>query len=475
MLLGALTAASVIATSLDRGGFTDASQKLLLVLVGAALLVTLLAEPEAVLDGIRSPLVCSLLALGGVTMFSGLWTQGAPASAIRWGLVVLAYASLVVCGHAVVRQGGIWAIAAPIACLAVLEAAMGCTSAALHSGRWAILIDGSWRPSGSFEYPPALALLELTALPAFLRLATSDAREPASLGVAGLGVAGVTIGCTDSRTALFLLAAVLVAFAAWPAGDRAARHAVVAAAGVVGVAVLIGALLIGRHTSAGEGGSGAAIRLAGASVAIAAAAALWTPLRALAATVDLKRLATAVLLAAGVGAVAWLMLGYTSTLTSLGGGLGHGRISYWTAAFDAWKQKPILGFGANTFYLASVSYQAANDQTIFAHNLLLELAAELGIPGFLAGLAIYLAAAHELRLTARTADALVLAPIVAFFLLDNLVDWPWHLAGLGALWAVAAGGARSARSAQCAQCAQSAASPTSELAQAFAAGRDHEV
>jgi hypothetical protein len=35
--------------------------------------------------------------------------------------------------------------------------------------------------------------------------------------------------------------------------------------------------------------------------------------------------------------------------------------------------------------------------------------------------------------------AWLVAPAVAAFLLANLVDWPWHLAGLGAVWAAALG------------------------------------
>jgi hypothetical protein len=33
----------------------------------------------------------------------------------------------------------------------------------------------------------------------------------------------------------------------------------------------------------------------------------------------------------------------------------------------------------------------------------------------------------------------LLAPMAAAFLLSNLVDWTWHLAGLGAIWAGACG------------------------------------
>ena len=100
----------------------------------------------------------------------------------------------------------------------------------------------------------------------------------------------------------------------------------------------------------------------------------------------------------------------------------------------------MLGSGAGSFYQASIGYQAANDRTLFAHNLPLELAAELGIFGLFLGLCLYAGVALTLWRTIRAPNAWLLAPTVGCFLLANLVDWPWHLAGLGAAWAAAAGG-----------------------------------
>jgi O-antigen ligase len=129
----------------------------------------------------------------------------------------------------------------------------------------------------------------------------------------------------------------------------------------------------------------------------------------------------------------------------MGGGFGHGRISYWTAAFDAWKQRPWLGSGAGTFFAASASFQAINDGTIFAHNLPLELAVELGIPGLLASLLLYGIAARTVVRAIKAPGSWLLVPAVGCFLADNLVDWTWHLTGLTAVWAAATGGLAGAR------------------------------
>jgi O-antigen ligase len=188
------------------------------------------------------------------------------------------------------------------------------------------------------------------------------------------------------------------------------------------------------------------LRLAGIALACIGLAAAWPMVRAIASKISYRQLAIGVSLAIGVTAVVWLTAGYTSTVTSTGGGFGHGRISYWHAAVDAWTQRPLLGSGAGTFYQASVAYQQNHDMTSFAHNLPLELAAELGIPGFLLGLALYATSALELKRAVRFPDAWLLAPTAACFLLANLVDWPWHLAGLGAMWAAAIGALASTRS-----------------------------
>ena len=39
----------------------------------------------------------------------------------------------------------------------------------------------------------------------------------------------------------------------------------------------------------------------------------------------------------------------------------------------------------------------------------------------------------------RTRFVAVLAPLLLAFLAASLVDWPWHLAGSGAVWAACTG------------------------------------
>jgi hypothetical protein len=61
------------------------------------------------------------------------------------------------------------------------------------------------------------------------------------------------------------------------------------------------------------------------------------------------------------------------------------RFFYWNQAWQAIEQHPWIGYGPGTFSLVSAKYrQVIYMQTAFAHNAVLQLAAEVGIPAALA-------------------------------------------------------------------------------------------
>jgi O-antigen ligase len=76
----------------------------------------------------------------------------------------------------------------------------------------------------------------------------------------------------------------------------------------------------------------------------------------------------------------------------------------------------------------------------YAHNLPLEVWAELGIVGLAVILALYVAVARAAWRARVGVAGWLLGPAAVAFLATNLIDLPWHLAGAGALWAVAVGG-----------------------------------
>lgn len=104
------------------------------------------------------------------------------------------------------------------------------------------------------------------------------------------------------------------------------------------------------------------------------------------------------------------------------------------------------GFGAGTFLDATHERQLRERPvpTRFAHDLALQEWVEVGLGGLLAVLAWYVAVAttlvREIAPPTPNGAAWLLAPAVAAFPLATLLDWPWALAGVGVLWAVALGG-----------------------------------
>ncbi len=134
-----------------------------------------------------------------------------------------------------------------------------------------------------------------------------------------------------------------------------------------------------------------------------------------------------------------VLVGSLAFGTSFGrGGFLHGRASTWEAAVDTFTDRPLVGTGADAFLAGSARHQGG-ETIVFAHNLPLELGAELGIAGFLLAIALYVAAGRVTWRARATPAGRLLGPGAAAFLVASLVDWPWHLAGSGAVWALCVG------------------------------------
>src|SRR5205807_1553513 len=123
------------------------------------------------------------------------WTIADTGDALRWGLVTLAYGAIVVAaGVIALRPRGLTWIAATVCSLAAVSGIVGIVAACTTGEPLADLIRGSWRPGGTLEYSAALALLEVSALPALLSAMCSQRRWLATLGVAGAAIAGGVLG-----------------------------------------------------------------------------------------------------------------------------------------------------------------------------------------------------------------------------------------------------------------------------------------
>jgi O-Antigen ligase len=437
LTVGAVTvAAAVGVTVLDGGGFSPGAQTLLVLLGAVALLAAVLLYPDEVIAIARRAPVVVLIALGVLALLSATWTIGSARDSVRDGLVILAYAALAAAAGALTAKVGPAPIAVGLAALAGVEAVIGLTAAALHTLPDAERIGGSWRPGGSFQYPPALGLLQVAALPALLRGMAAEARValPAALGAS---LAGAVLGCADSRLDVLLAAAVAAVLLVWPPRARD-RSQLIAALALIVLAGIGGHLLLGEHIR--RGASGSAGRLALVGGLCLGLAAVWPVVRRFALG---RRLPRAIVVTVVVGAATVAAVGILSAAGSGGspsrGGLAHGRTQEWKAAFETWLDRPVAGAGSGAYYQASLVHQGPSP-TLYAHDLPLELAAELGALGLVLGLGLYASSILMLvRDRARLAVQL-LGPAVAVFLIANLVDWPWHLAGLGAAWACALGG-----------------------------------
>jgi O-antigen ligase len=269
-----------------------------------------------------------------------------------------------------------------VAAVAAGAGLAGLIAALLHAPPYAERIAGVWRPGGPFEYPPALALLEVSALPALLAAVTARARLTRLAGAAGLAVACGVLALAASRIALAMAVVVL---GAWAVRRRRPPMRV-------------------RFSH--------------------------PPMRV--------RFALPVVVAAA------LMAGGLAFGTAAGQGVGpktgflHGRASTWRAAVETFADRPLAGAGADAFLAGSARHQGGQT-VVFAHDLPLELAAELGVAGLALALALYGVVGRALWRARGTRAAVLLGPAAAAFLVAGLVDWPWHLAGSGAIWAVAVG------------------------------------
>jgi hypothetical protein len=354
------------------------------------------------------------------------------------------YAALAIAAGVVVSiSGRPYVLAVALAALAAVVGVIGLYGVATFTEPFADRIGGTWRAGGTLEYPPALGLLEVSALPVLLVGMTRASRPAVAIAASAAGaVAGASLALTASRAQTFLGACLLGAAVAWPERTvRAPRQLVVAAsaliAGAATAANVVGGGQASAHAAASTG------RLVGLLLVVVLAAAAWAAVRRFSA----GRWSTLrPRLRKGVAVVALLFFVLPVAMAArLPGGdeysadFTHGRIDHWRAAARAAIERPLSGTGADSFFAASRRYQEAPPAR-FAHDLPLELLVELGLVGLALCLALYAAAGRAVWAARASWAGWLLGPAVVAFPVSNLIDWPWHMAGAGAIWAAALGG-----------------------------------
>jgi O-Antigen ligase len=426
--LGAALAVAVVV----RGGFTGTGKAAFALAAGGALLAAL-ATGHVSRSVARHPAVVGLALLAMLSVTSVAWTVGAPDDAIGSGLAIAGLSAMALAAASLAgRRGGPHILASAIVAAAVVTGVLGYLAAALRSEPLAQCLSGVWRPGGTFEYPPALGLAQVAALPILLRGAAARSRRTSAAAYAGAALAVGVLVLAGSRTQLALGVAVVAAALAWPRRtvgidrSRVAAGVGVVAAGGVAIAALSRTDLIS-----------APVRVALACAAIGLAA--YAGFRRARPTDRRAAAAVLICLAAGGGMLA---VGSTSPAecgAPPDGGLTHGRLALWSDSASTVAERPLAGAGAGAFLAASGERQG-DSPVRFAHNLPLEVGVELGVLG-LGALALLVGGVGRALWRSRGTPSLWLfGPAAVAFLVSNLVDWSWQITGLGALFAVALGG-----------------------------------
>ncbi len=435
-----LLAAAVAQAVLDDGGFLPGPRVLFASLSALALAAAVVADRTRAWRAARTPVVVVLWVLGALGMVSALWTVGLVGDSLRWGLVTIGYGAIVVSAAVLAgRPRGVDMIAVGIGALAALSAIVGLIGAASFAEPFADYTRGSWHPGGTLEYSAALSLLAVSALPAVLSgmCAGSRALSAAATACGTLGASVLALG--DSRAELAFAGLICAAAILAPARTvRAPRPVVAGAVGTLALAAIGAHVVAGGHVTM-YASAHPARRLAELSFVCSLPAAAWLfGCSAAARTSRVSSKVRRVSAVAGVG-LAVLAVGFAVAGSAAGRDFWHGRMRIWRAAIETAEQRPLFGSGADSFLVASIGRQRYSPVR-FAHNLPLELTVELGVVGLCLALALYAMAALTLWRHCCTRAAWLLGPAAAAFLAANLIDWPWHLAGSGAVWAAALGG-----------------------------------
>lgn len=424
----------------------------------AAVVAACAADPQRARRFARTPVLPVLVVLGALGAVSAAWTVGIDADAVRWGAVTAAFAAVALASAVLVRDERDAALAAAgVAALAVGVGIVGLVGATETIVPLAHREAGKWRPAAMFEYAPALALLIVSALPPLIAGMCRGNRWLRPAAAFGGAVAGAVLALAESRTQLAFAVLVCAVAVTWPQRTvRAPRGTVAAAVALIAAGALGAYAVAGGYIPLTPPPDGTARLLAVLAVLVAATAAWAAAQAAMRRGLPAPAIA-ALFLAAGVaGAVAkpaprLISSGvavakhhkaeprpHRSRLQLIRDELLHGRLKIWQGAIDSFSDRPLQGGGADSYLFASAGHQGSRS-VFYAHDLPLELAAELGIAGLLLALALYATAGRALWRSRAGPAFWLLGPAAIAFLAANLVDWPWHLAGSGAVWAAALG------------------------------------
>jgi O-Antigen ligase len=419
----------------------------------------------------------ALAGLGGLTVWSAVsiaWAPlGGPASdAVQRGLL---YTAALLVAVAVFRSRAIVRAVEPVLAAGTVVVIGYGLAGRLVPG--VVELSRSQRAGGRLEQPitywnaeGALAAVGFVLCAAVAGDRTRPAPLRAAAGAA-MPLLGMGVYLSYSRGALAVAILGLVVLVA-AAPSRAQLRAAILALAAGAMAAAVAAALPGVAALEGDSPErDGAIALA-ALVVIAAGAALAARLIAAkdmppshppsaarnagqdsAAAPSWARAARIVAYVAVLGVIAALIAGGLAERPSaaeLGAQADAGRLTsvssnryeYWRVGLNAFADAPVTGLGAGGFRVEWLKEREISEAARDTHSLVVEVMAELGLPGLLALAAlitgVVLAARSALRDDARAAAGLA-AALLAWFL-HAFIDWDWQLPAV-TLPAVALAGA----------------------------------
>jgi hypothetical protein len=393
---------------------------------------------------LRSPAVLSLAGLAALSALSAAWTIASAEDALRWGAIIGGLTLIALAASIASARVGVLPIAAVIAVLAAVAGLVGLYGAGARVEPLAQRLGGQWSPGGPLEYSPALALMQVSALPLlWLVMWRHRAGGLPMLAAAGAAVAGSVVALAGSRVELAIAATVVLACGLTARLVGRSPTTILAAAALAATAGGAADAIAGGYTPPYvTGGDGP--RLAGLAAVVIGAGVVWRfQRRALTAAAGGSRSARTMAVAAVIVPLAGALVAAAVTPDSGPeaepvSGFTHGRIEQWRAAVDTAEDRLLEGSGALSFYVASARYQEP-PPVRFAHNLPLESWAELGAGGAALALILYGGCAGLVWSRRRNPAVWLLGPAVVGFLVANLFDWPWHVPASGAVFAIALG------------------------------------
>ena len=426
-----LLAALLVGVLWDGGYFPSGKWTFsLLMLAAGALEATLPGKGRYRLPACFWPLA----ALAALAAASVLWSV-APADTWR-EFVVLAglLAAAFTAGSELRRPGIPELLAVWLAYCGAFVAGWGVITYFLRTAPYSSVADGVMRAGSTFGYANALSCFSLMALPVTGALLRGAPRRQRPLLTLAISLETAAVILTFARFGYVMLPVIAAVFivTGFRRGDAGAFAAAVAA----GLAVAVVAAL----------GESYDRPFAGLTAAIVLLAAGW--LFQMAADGSRQRhAATAATLAFGLPAALAVLaadslrrLAWQRFVRGLGPGslLPH-RMETFAGALAAIRHHILFGSGLGTFALSYQRYAEAG-YSKFAHNVVLQFAADLGLGGgILMAALLLLAALAAVRRLATDAGALprAFAAAALVFIAYNLFDWEWYFPALAGWFVVA--------------------------------------